>query len=127
MHKLFTVQELALQVNQNHINSAAQDDKYRTEPVFKLQGSYRNMNKLCEKVSAIMNDEELMQMISDHYQGEVQLLTTGAEHNLLKLAQLRGNMTAEQQQRGMPSEKIFNAATAWAVMTQTQPPKLLHN
>jgi hypothetical protein len=57
------------------------------------------MNKLCEKVSAVMNDDELMQMISDHYQGEAQLLTTGAEHNLLKLAQLRGNMTAEEQQR----------------------------
>jgi hypothetical protein len=99
LRKLFSVQELVLAVNQNYISSAAQDDKYRTEPVFKLQGSYRNMNKLCEKVSAVMNDEELMQMISDHYQGEAQLLTTGAEHNLLKLAQLRGNSTDEEQQR----------------------------
>ena len=99
LRKLFTIQELVLSVNQNYISSAAQDDKYRTEPAFKLQGSYRNMNKLCEKVSAVMNDDELMQMISDHYQGEAQLLTTGAEHNLLKLAQLRGNMTAEEQQR----------------------------
>jgi hypothetical protein len=99
LRKLFTVQELVLSVNQNYISSAAQDDKYRTEPAFKLQGSYRNMNKLCEKVSAVMNDDELMQMISDHYQGEAQLLTTGAEHNLLKLAQLRGNMTEEEQQR----------------------------
>lgn len=99
MYKLFTVQELALQVNQNHINSAAQDDKYRTEPAFKLQGSYRNMNKMSEKVSAVMNDDELMQMLSDHYQGEAQLLTTGAEHNLLKLAQLRGNSTEDEQQR----------------------------
>ena len=99
LRKLFTVQELVLSVNQNYISSAAQDDKYRTEPAFKLQGSYRNMNKLCEKVSAVMNDDELMQMISDHYQGEAQLLTTGAEHNLLKLAQLRGNMTTEEQQR----------------------------
>jgi hypothetical protein len=46
-----------------------------------------------------MNDEELLQMLSDHYQGEAQLLTTGAEHNLLKLAQLKGNITQEQQQR----------------------------
>jgi len=97
--KLFTVQELVLKVNQQYISSAAQDDKYRTEPAFKLQGSYRNMNKMAEKVSAVMNDEELMQMLSDHYQGEAQLLTTGAEHNLLKLAQLRGNSTAEEQQR----------------------------
>ena len=97
--KLFVVQELVLKVNQQYISSAAQDDKYRTEPAFKLQGSYRNMNKMSEKVSAVMNDEELMQMLSDHYQGEAQLLTTGAEHNLLKLAQLRGNSTEEEQQR----------------------------
>jgi hypothetical protein len=57
------------------------------------------MNKMSEKVSAVMNDAELMQMLSDHYQGEAQLLTTGAEHNLLKLAQLRGNSTADEQQR----------------------------
>ena len=97
--KLFAVQELVLKVNQQYISSAAQDDKYRTEPAFKLQGSYRNMNKMSEKVSAVMNEEELMQMLSDHYQGEAQLLTTGAEHNLLKLAQLRGNSTEEEQQR----------------------------
>ena len=46
-----------------------------------------------------MNEQELMQMLSDHYQGEAQLLTTGAEHNLLKLAQLRGNASKEEQQR----------------------------
>ena len=99
LRKLFVVQELVLKVNQQYISSAAQDDKYRTEPAFKLQGSYRNMNKMSEKVSAVMNDEELMQMLSDHYQGEAQLLTTGAEHNLLKLAQLRGNSTDDEQQR----------------------------
>jgi len=60
---------------------------------------------MSEKVSAVMNDEELMQMLSDHYQGEAQLLTTGAEHNLLKLAQLRGNSTNEEQQRW---DKIIN-------------------
>ena len=97
--QLFKVQELVLKVNQQYISSAAQDDKYRTEPAFKLQGSYRNMNKMGEKVSAVMNEEELLQMLSDHYQGEAQLLTTGAEHNLLKLAQLRGNSTEEEQQR----------------------------
>ncbi len=97
--KLFIVQELVLKVNQQYISSAAQDDAYRSEPPFKLQGSYRNMNKMSEKVSAVMNDKELMQMLSDHYQGEAQLLTTGAEHNLLKLAQLRGNSTEDEQQR----------------------------
>jgi hypothetical protein len=57
------------------------------------------MNKMAEKISAVMNEEEIMQMIADHYLGEAQLLTNGAEENLLKLAELRGNMTTEQQQR----------------------------
>jgi len=99
LEKLFVVRDVILRVNQQYIYSAAQDERYRTEPAFKLQGSYRNMNKMAEKVSSVMNEQELMQMISDHYVGEAQLLTTGAEHNLLKLALLRGNITPEQQQR----------------------------
>jgi hypothetical protein len=46
-----------------------------------------------------MNDVELQQLIDDHYLGESQLLTTGAEENLLKLAELRGTLTAEQHAR----------------------------
>ena len=46
---LFVVQETLLKVNQEYIRSAAQADAYRTEPPFKLQGSYRNMNKIAEK------------------------------------------------------------------------------
>lgn len=97
--KMFVIQDVVLKINQQYITSAAQSDKYRTEPPFKLQGSYRNMNKMTEKISAVMNDSELMQMIADHYLGEAQLLTHGAEDNLLKLAELRGNMTKEQQAR----------------------------
>lgn len=99
LQKMFEVQKVILKVNQQYIKSAAQDDKYRTEPPFKLQGSYRNMNKMAEKLSAVMNDDELMQLIADHYVGESQLLTTGSEENLLKLAELRGNMTAEEKTR----------------------------
>jgi len=99
LNKLFTIQELILKVNQQYITSAAQADRYRVEPPFKLQGSYRNMNKMAEKVSAVMNQSEMMQLIEDHYLGESQLLTSGTEQNLLKLAELRGNMTAEQSQR----------------------------
>ncbi len=99
LKKLFVIQEVILKINQQYIASAAQNDKYRTEPAFKLQGSYRNMNKMTEKVSAVMNTGELMQMISDHYLGEAQLLTTGTEDNLLKLAELRGDMSDEQEAR----------------------------
>lgn len=107
LRKLFVIQQIVLKINQQYIASAAQDDKYRIEPSFKLQGSYRNMNKMAEKVSAVMNDAEMMQMIADHYLGEAQLLTTGAESNLLKLAELRGNMTAGQAVRWEQIKKDF--------------------
>ena len=93
------IQSTVWAVNREYIAASAQDDKYRTEPTFKLQGSYRNMNKMAEKVSAIMTDEELVRLVDDHYQGESQLLTTGTEANLLKLAEIRNCMTEEQQQR----------------------------
>jgi hypothetical protein len=105
--KMFVVQDVVLKINQQYIASAAQDDKYRNEPSFKLQGSYRNMNKMTEKISAVMNDQELMQMIADHYVGEAQLLTAGAEGNLLKLAELRGNMTEQQQIRWTQIKQDF--------------------
>lgn len=97
--RLLKVQAVVLRVNQQYIESAAQEDAFRTEPPFKLQGSYRNMNKLAEKVVAAMNDAELESLIDDHYQGEAQTLTTGAEHNLLKLAELRGRQSLEQKAR----------------------------
>lgn len=96
---LLTIQEVILKVNLQYIESAATAEDYRTEPPFKLQGSYRNMNKMAEKVSAVMNHEELMQLIGDHYIGEAQTLTSGAEENLLKLALLRGVANTEQKQR----------------------------
>lgn len=99
LKKMFVIRDVVLKINQQYILSAAQADKYRTEPSFKLQGSYRNMNKMAEKVSAVMNQQELLQVIQDHYLGEAQLLTAGAEENLLKLAELRGNMTEAQAAR----------------------------
>jgi MoxR-like ATPase len=99
LRHLAKVQSLLLAVNQEYIRSASQEDAYRTEPPFKLQGSYRNMNKLVEKVVSAMNDDELEQLIDDHYASESQTLTTGAEQNLLKLAELRGRMTDAQRAR----------------------------
>ncbi|XKM13508.1 DNA repair ATPase [Orbaceae bacterium ac157xtp] len=104
---LLTLREVVYKVNQQYIISAAQSDKYRTEPPFKLQGSYRNMNKLAEKVSAVMNEDELNQLIEDHYQGEAQLLTNGAEENLLKLAEIRNTLSKEQKVRWQQIKKDF--------------------
>ncbi len=57
------------------------------------------MNKLAEKVLPAMNDAELARLIDDHYLGEAQTLTTGAEENLLKLAEIRGRMSDAQRAR----------------------------
>jgi hypothetical protein len=97
--RLFKVQKVLLAVNLEYIKSASQDDAFRTEPPFKLQGSYRNMNKLAEKVVAAHTDEEIERLIDDHYVGESQTLTTGAEQNVLKLAELRGRLGPEQKAR----------------------------
>jgi hypothetical protein len=99
LQRLITVRQRIYRVNQQYIASAAQADAYRTEPAFKLQGSYRNMNKLAEKVSPVMNATELEQLIDDHYLGESQLLTAGAEENLLKLRELFGTLTPGQAER----------------------------
>lgn len=99
LQKLMAVREVIFRVNQQYIASAAQADTYRTEPPFKLQGSYRNMNKLAEKIAPVMNEAELQQLISDHYLGESQLLTTGAEENLLKLGELRGTLSPQEAER----------------------------
>lgn len=107
LQHLLTVRDVVLRVNQQYIASAAQSDKYRTEPSFKLQGSYRNMNKLAEKISSVMNAAELEQLLNDHYLGEAQLLTTGAEENLLKLAEMRGVMTAQQKERWTQIKRDF--------------------
>ncbi|WNG17158.1 DNA repair ATPase [Cystobacter fuscus] len=97
--RLFRVQKVMLEVNLQYIASAAQDERFRTEPPFKLQGSYRNMGKVTEKVVAAMTDEELERLLDDHYQGESQTLTTAAEQNLLKLRELRGRLSPEQAAR----------------------------
>lgn len=96
---MLRVQQVVLKVNQQYIASAASADAYRTEPPFKLQGSYRNMNKLAEKVMAVMTEQELERLLDDHYLGEAQTLTQGAEENLLKLAELRATLTPDQALR----------------------------
>lgn len=97
--RLFRARDLLLKVNLAYIESAAQQDAYRTEPPFKLQGSYRNMTKLAGRITPLMNDAELDALLRDHYRGEAQTLTTGAEENLLRLAHLLGRPTPDETAR----------------------------
>ncbi|TDB85997.1 AAA family ATPase [Actinomadura sp. KC216] len=99
LEKLLHVQQVVLTVNRAYMASAAQDDSARTEPPFRLQGSYRDMNKLAERVLPVMNAAELEAAIDDHYKAESQTLTSDAEANLLKLSDLRGTLTPPQAER----------------------------
>ncbi|GGR18071.1 DNA repair ATPase [Streptomyces roseolus] len=99
LRHLLTARTTVLAVNEAYIASAAQADDARTEPPFRLQGSYRSMNKIAARISPAMNDAELAAVIDDHYAAEAQTLTADAEANLLKLAALRGTLTAEQAHR----------------------------
>lgn len=99
LKKLYVVRDYVLKNNLEYIRSAAQADEFRTEPPFKLQGSYRNMNKIAEKIQPIMTDDELQTLIMSHYENEAQTLTTGAESNLLKFKELNGLLSEDEAQR----------------------------
>jgi hypothetical protein len=62
------------------------------------------MNKMAEKVVAAMTADELELLVDDHYRGEAQTLTTAAEQNLLKLAELRGRQSPAQAERWIKAE-----------------------
>lgn len=107
MERLLTVQKVLLAVNRSYIASASMADEFRTEPAFQLQGSYRNMARLAEKIVPVMNADEIQALLDDHYRGEAQTLTTGTEANLLKLGELRSSMTDEQTTRWTEIKTVF--------------------
>lgn len=106
MKKLMEVRDVVLRVNQQYIRSAAQADEYRTEPPFLLQGSYRNMNRIAERVLPIMNDEELQTLILSNYEQDSQTLTSDAEANMLKFKEMTGILAEDE-------------ATRWASIKRT--------
>ncbi|MFF7980147.1 DNA repair ATPase [Streptomyces sp. NPDC007901] len=99
LRHLLTARETVLAVNAAYIASAAQPDATRTEPPFRLQGSYRTMNRIAQRIQPVMDRAELAAVLHDHYTADARTLTSGAEANLLKLAELRGTLTAEQAVR----------------------------
>ncbi len=103
LKKIIAVRDIILKVNTEYIVSAGQADEYRTEPSFKLQGSYRDMNKIAEKILPVMNDKEVETVILSHYQNEAQTLTTGAEANILKFKEMYGVLS---DQEGLRWEEI---------------------
>src|SRR5690606_31723096 len=96
---ILKIRNIVVKVNQNYIQSAAMQDSYRTEPSFKMQGSYRNMSKLVTQVVPMMNSKEIDAVILAHYESESQTLTADTESNLIKLKELGGLISVKEQQR----------------------------
>ena len=107
IEKVMVVRNTVLKANAQYIKSAAMDDAYRTEPPFKLQGSYRDMNKLVAKVVPIMNDKELEQLLLSHYESESQTLTSAAEANLLKFKEMTGMLADVELKRWKAIKDTF--------------------
>lgn len=107
LKKMIRVRDIISLVNQEYIASAAQQEQYRTEPAFKMQGSYRNMNKLAEKLMPIMNDKELETLILAHYESESQTLTSSAEANLLKFKEITNKLSEVEKKRWYEIKEIF--------------------
>ena len=107
LQKLIVVRDIILKVNQQYILSAAMEDQYRVEPPFRLQGSYRNMNKIAEKVIPIMNEDELKTLLMSGYENESQTLTTSAESNLLKFKEMVAWMEPGELERWESVKNTF--------------------
>ncbi|MDA3616163.1 DNA repair ATPase [Polluticaenibacter yanchengensis] len=105
--KVVAIRDVVMKVNSRYIESAAMDDAYRVEPAFKLQGSYRDMNKLVSKVVPIMNDTELDVLLLSHYENESQTLTSAAEANMLKYKEMTGIITPGEAKRWEDIKAVF--------------------
>ncbi|GDY14891.1 hypothetical protein LBMAG53_37690 [Planctomycetota bacterium] len=107
LRHLSTARDLLLKVNAAYIASAAQQDGDRTEPAFKLQGSYRNMAKIAARVVPALSAAELTGVLLDHYQAESQTLTTAAESNVLKMKELLGVLDSIEGERWATIKRGF--------------------
>ncbi|MER7684011.1 DNA repair ATPase [Streptomyces sp. NPDC097610] len=123
LRHLLTARATVLAVNAAYIASAARTDATRTEPPFRLQGSYRSMNKIAQRIQPVMNDAELGAVIDDHYTAEAGTLTTGAEANLLKLAELRGTLSPGQALRWTEVKAAYLRAQALGGTDETPLPR----
>lgn len=112
------VRDVVLRVNQNYIASAATQDAYRTEPPFKLQGSYRNMNKMISQIVPLMNIREINELILSHYESESQTLTSDSEANMLKLREIADLLYPEEKARWEHIKEVFNKNNKFAGIDQ---------
>jgi hypothetical protein len=94
---LITARDRLLAVNAAYIASAQTDDAMRGEPPFLLQGSYRNMARIAQRIVPAMTKDEVEGLIADHYRTESQTLAAAGAWNLAKWRQVVGVATEEDQ------------------------------
>ena len=104
---LLVIRTVILKVNQRYIHSASIANEHRKEPAFLLQGSYRNMNKLAQKVIPIMSNEEVQTLLLSHYKAESQTLSSEAEANFLFLKEIMGVLNKDDETRLREIRKKF--------------------
>lgn len=119
LRNIIRIRDVVVLVNQQYIASAAMKDAYRNEPAFKLQGSYRNMNKMVGKVVPLMNPEEVSTLILSHYEGESQTLTSDAEANLLRLKEIAGFLDEQQGRRWQQIKEIFVKNNKFGMLSES--------
>jgi hypothetical protein len=68
------------------------------------------MNRMAEKILAIMNEDELKTLIMSYYENESQTLTTSAEANLLKFKDLTGWLEDSENTRWQKIVTVFQKA-----------------
>jgi len=107
LRRLVQIREVVMRVNRQYILSAGQAEEFREEPPFRLQGSYRNMNRLAEQVVPVMSEADVEELLVEHYRRESQTLATDAESNFLKFKELAGVATAEDARRWGEIKETF--------------------
>jgi ATPase involved in DNA repair/ATPase family associated with various cellular activities (AAA) len=93
LRHLTQVRDQLLKVNAAYIASATMDDNMRGEPQFLLQGSYRNMARIAQRIVPAMTSDEVAIAVAEHYRAESQTLAAAAAWNLSKLGQVLGVAT----------------------------------
>ncbi len=83
-------------MNAAYIASATVDDNLRGEQSFLLQGSYRNIARLAQRILPAMTTAEVDTLVADHYQAESQTLATEAGWNLARLGEVLGTQTPDE-------------------------------
>jgi hypothetical protein len=56
----------------------------------------------------VLTDAELENVVADHYRSEAHALASGAEHNLLKLAEIRGQLAEAERARWDDIKRAYN-------------------